>query len=124
MPSPNIFTTETIQDLESSNPGTSGSVDSSITPQTEMPGTSTEQETPARQKRKRPLPGKGKGKSKCAKKVKYPCGECSKECVEDCVACDGCDTWFHGRCVDLPDLETISSDMWFCPDCSESVTSD
>jgi hypothetical protein len=50
------------------------------------------------------------GKLYCICKQPYTQGE-------DMVACDLCEDWFHGECIDL-DLSTLSEDEpWYCPSC-------
>ena len=29
--------------------------------------------------------------SRRGRKIKFPCGDCSRECVSDCICCDDCD---------------------------------
>ncbi|XP_062593851.1 uncharacterized protein LOC134255346 [Saccostrea cucullata] len=61
-------------------------------------------------------PSKGKGKAKAKKKkVKFPCGGCSYECIENAIACDGCDDWYHFQCVDIDPENTTSE--WYCQHC-------
>lgn len=70
-------------------------------------------------------PNQGKVKGKSAKnKSKIPMWNLLKQCVNDCIACDGCDSWFHAMCIEVADLDALSDDMWFCEDCSKSVTTD
>ncbi len=48
--------------------------------------------------------------------VYCPC--CRADCWGDMVACSGCNTWFHMKCVHLrraPDNE------WFCKDCKQTA---
>jgi hypothetical protein len=51
----------------------------------------------------------------------YPCGECAKECVTNCVFCETCKKWFHYRCIGLrgnePQLASEAPD-WKCNNCS------
>ena len=49
-------------------------------------------------------------------KVSYPCGHCKKECITNCVCCDKFDTWFHGQCLHITDLDNLP-DEWYCPQC-------
>ncbi|XP_062608034.1 uncharacterized protein LOC134269858 isoform X2 [Saccostrea cucullata] len=61
-------------------------------------------------------PSKGKGKAKAKKKkVKFPCGGCSYECIENAIACDGCDDWYHFQCVDIDPENTPNE--WYCQHC-------
>ena len=50
-------------------------------------------------------------------KICYPCGACGEECVENCVACDKCETWFHGNCVKITDVSMLHNVDWLCKDC-------
>ncbi|KAJ3041047.1 CXXC-type zinc finger protein 1 [Rhizophlyctis rosea] len=34
------------------------------------------------------------------------------------IACDGCDIWFHGRCVGIPNEESHPAGSWYCPRCT------
>ena len=36
--------------------------------------------------------------SRQGRKIKYLCGNCSRECVSDCICCDNCNRWFHIKC--------------------------
>ena len=51
---------------------------------------------------------------------KFPCVVCEKpvRCNQKGILCDGCDKWFHIKCIDM-DLVTYvalsnSQDQWFC----------
>ena len=44
---------------------------------------------------------KGKGKAKKSKKILWPCGVCNNDCIEDSVACDGCDSCYHFMCIHI-----------------------
>ncbi|RPA85914.1 hypothetical protein BJ508DRAFT_204587, partial [Ascobolus immersus RN42] len=34
------------------------------------------------------------------------------------IACDGCDDWFHGACVNIPETQGDLIDKYFCPRCA------
>ena len=36
-------------------------------------------------------------RSRSSKKPLFPCGDCSGECVSNCICCDGCDTMYRTR---------------------------
>ena len=38
------------------------------------------------------------------------------------IQCDGCDEWFHGRCVGITQGEVITIDKYFCPFCKQANT--
>ena len=44
---------------------------------------------------------KGKGKAKKSQKTLWPCGVCKNNCIEDSVACVGCDSWYHFTCIHI-----------------------
>ena len=54
---------------------------------------------------------------------KYPCGICNKAVKWDhknpSVCCDSCDTWFHQKCLVMPDavFEGIKNVSWECVQC-------
>ena len=50
----------------------------------------------------------------CREEGSAPCGECTKE-VDEGVACDKCDKWFHFDCAEV-DPE-ILADEWYCRAC-------
>ncbi|KAJ8313158.1 hypothetical protein KUTeg_009289 [Tegillarca granosa] len=62
--------------------------------------------------------GKGKGKRRKTSIVKWPCGICGDDANFDSVGCDGCDTWFHGTCLKIENLDDLPSE-WFCENCKE-----
>ena len=37
------------------------------------------------------------------------------------VCCDKCETWFHIKCLNIPDeqFNKIKETEWFCPNCSK-----
>ena len=58
------------------------------------------------------------------RKVKYPCGKCRKECISNCIACDGCNQWFHTGCecllsADFAFLESTSL-SYLCSSCCKT----
>lgn len=57
------------------------------------------------QKRKRPV------------SVQWPCGVCAKDCLDECICCDGCDVWFHALCLNMT-ISAATGD-WFCTACSQ-----
>lgn len=62
-------------------------------------------------------PSEDKGKSGMKGVPKYPCGICKKECKNNVVGCDRCDSWFHSGCINVINLDDLP-DEWFCEDCS------
>ena len=54
---------------------------------------------------------------------KYPCGICKKAVKWDhknpSVCCDSCDTWFHQKCLVMPDavFEGLKNVTWECVQC-------
>lgn len=66
-------------------------------------------------KRKRKQAGKGKKKQKAVEqKVTdvYLCGISDKRCVDECVCCDLCDTWYHFICLQVDGDEEEFNDDW------------
>ena len=63
-----------------------------------------------------------KGKRKKIKKgpVKWPCGICHLDASSDSVGCDRCDTWYHGDCLKIENLDDLG-DEWFCKNCMEEM---
>ncbi len=50
--------------------------------------------------------------------IEFPCAICGEECVERCVACDGCDEWHHYLCLGLTgEEEELKENTWYCEDC-------
>lgn len=60
-----------------------------------------------------------KGKSRKKGIPKYPCGVRKKECKNNVVDCDGCDSWFHSGCINVTDLYDLP-DEWFCEDWNQN----
>jgi hypothetical protein len=52
---------------------------------------------------------------------KFPCGVCQKPCKtnQKCIACDTCDTWYHTKCMQMPDpvFEGCKNVTWICFSC-------
>ena len=52
---------------------------------------------------------------------KFPCGICQGPCKsnQNCVACDSCDTWFHTKCMNMPNaiFHGIKNVSWTCFSC-------
>ena len=44
----------------------------------------------------------------------YPCGDCGKNCVKSCIACDRCDRWFHIACQKLSKAQFKSLSSTSC----------
>uniref|UniRef100_A0AC34RJF4 CXXC-type zinc finger protein 1 n=1 Tax=Panagrolaimus sp. JU765 TaxID=591449 RepID=A0AC34RJF4_9BILA len=44
-----------------------------------------------------------------------PCG--SSRGSKYWICCDGCETWYHGKCAGLMEKETTMIDKWFCHHC-------
>jgi hypothetical protein len=57
-----------------------------------------------------------KGQKKRKTGPKYPCGVCKRECEDNVLGCDGCDSWFHADCLKIEDLDELP-DKWFCNEC-------
>lgn len=36
------------------------------------------------------------------------------------IACDRCDDWFHGECININEKESEFIDLYFCTKCSKS----
>jgi len=72
---------------------------------------------PAKRKKRGTLVIKSKGKAKKAK-IMWPCGICGNNCVDQSVACDGCDTWYHFICIHVDEDEL--PDEWFCNSCNNN----
>lgn len=36
------------------------------------------------------------------------------------ICCDGCENWFHGRCVGVTESMAQSIDTYYCPDCQQN----
>jgi len=54
--------------------------------------------------------------------VKYPCGECNRECVSNTILCGKCDRWFHAKCEsltpgELKSLSKICDVDYVCNNC-------
>ena len=59
-----------------------------------------------------------------AKDYKNNCGICNKK-VNKGIACDKCNVWFHGPCVNLTSdqlsvLESLKTTCWYCDCCYET----
>lgn len=67
-------------------------------------------------KRRRPTKRGKKGQKKRKTGPKYPCGVCKRECEDNVLGCDGCDSWFHADCLKIEDLDELP-DKWFCNEC-------
>ena len=52
---------------------------------------------------------------------RFPCGECQKPCKSNrnAVACGSCDTWFHTKCLNMPNtvLLGLQDTSWVCCTC-------
>ena len=58
------------------------------------------------------------------KDYKNNCGLCNKK-VNKGIACDKCNVWFHGPCVNLTSdqlsvLESLKTTCWYCESCYET----
>lgn len=40
--------------------------------------------------------------------------------TEFMICCDGCENWFHGRCVGVTESMAQSIDTYYCPDCQQN----
>lgn len=36
------------------------------------------------------------------------------------IACDKCDQWFHGECIEISEKQGEFIDLYFCENCSQS----
>ena len=57
------------------------------------------------------------------KKLCYPCGKCQKNCLNQCIECSNCETWFHRKCCNLSvdELTTLSDNLTsYCLKCTHS----
>ncbi|KAI8983104.1 hypothetical protein BDB01DRAFT_743993 [Pilobolus umbonatus] len=64
--------------------------------------------------RKRSNSGKGRGgKLYCICRQPY-------NSTRFMIACDQCDEWFHGECIDISEKESEFVDSYFCEKCSEA----
>lgn len=68
-------------------------------------------------------------RSKRTYNYKFPCGSCSGPVKSNSkgIQYDGCDFWFHAKCVDLTDCDyaNLRDDVnvdasWHCPNCVDS----
>ena len=61
------------------------------------------------------------GPSKKSKTPKFPCGLCHKACTsaQPAVQCDGCDVWYHTRCMKMkPEIyRALHNVSWYCISC-------
>ena len=53
--------------------------------------------------------------------IRYPCGICRKACTrrQPAVACDGCDIWFHTKCMSMNSkiYDALNNISWYCFSC-------
>ena len=49
--------------------------------------------------------------------IEFPCGVCGKDCKTGTIACDECETWFHGKCVQVKVSHVSDNDTWKCSGC-------
>ena len=53
--------------------------------------------------------------------IRYPCGICRKACTrrQPAVACDGCDIWFHTKCMSMNSkvYDALNNISWYCFTC-------
>jgi hypothetical protein len=74
--------------------------------------------------------GRGKGKKAATPVVEEegeeedededpPCGPCGKYATprNPCVICDGCEGWFHIKCVGFKDVSAVPEGDWYCGPC-------
>lgn len=40
------------------------------------------------------------------------------------IACDRCDQWFHGECINISEKEGEFIDLYFCPNCNKGKQDD
>ena len=59
--------------------------------------------------------------------VQFPCGVCEKDVRDNqrAISCDGCDTWWHFKCITMSNITykalRNSSKSWCCPNFDSSI---